>query len=74
MPYRRLRGAILRLVRRRRLAVAVGLALAIPAVWIEWTGRFEVWWVGGLALVSGATGIALVWTGLAGISPDWLDD
>jgi hypothetical protein len=73
MPYRRLRGAILRLARRRRLAIAIGLALAVPSAWIEWTGRFGAWWAEGLALVSGATGIALIWTGLAGIPPDWND-
>jgi hypothetical protein len=28
----------------------------------------------GLALVVGATGLALFWTGLTGPSPDWIED
>ena len=56
------------------MAVAVGLALTIPAAWVEWTGRFAPWWAEGLALVSGATGVALIWTGLTGIAPDWIDE
>ena len=28
----------------------------------------------GLSLVVGATGLALLWTGLTGASPDWIDD
>jgi hypothetical protein len=77
MALRRLRGAILRLVRRRRLAIIVGLALALPAAWVEFSGRaviYDAWWVDGLALVVGATGLALFWTGLTGGSPDWVDD
>jgi hypothetical protein len=27
----------------------------------------------GLALVVGATGLAIFWTGLTGASPDWVD-
>jgi hypothetical protein len=70
----RARGMMLRFVRRRRLAMAVGAALAVPAGWIELSGRAGVWWVEGLALVIGATGIAIFWTGLTGGSPDWVDD
>ncbi len=73
MALRRARGAILRLVRRRQLAMAVGLALAVPSAWIEWSGRFDAWWVEGVCLVVGATGIALFWTGLVGAAPDWID-
>ena len=32
------------------------------------------WWAGGAALVAGATGAALLWTGLVGATPDWIDD
>ena len=60
-------------MRRRRLAMAVGLALAVPSAWIEWSGRFDAWWVEGVCLVVGATGIALLWTGLVGAAPDWID-
>lgn len=70
---RQLRGVVLRLVRRRVLAMAVGLALAAPAAWLEFGGRYEAWWVEGLSLVCGATGLALVWTGLTGPGPDWID-
>jgi hypothetical protein len=74
MPMRRVRGAILRLVRRRALAIAVGLALVLPAAWVEFSGRFDAWWVEGLALVIGATGLAILWTGVTGAAPDWIDD
>ena len=71
---RRLRGAILRFVRRRALAMTIGAALIAPAAWIEFSGRAGAWWQEGLALVVGATGLALFWTGLVGVSPDWTDD
>ena len=70
----RLRGTILRLVRRRALAIAVGLALVIPAAWVEFSGAFAAWWVEGLALIVGASGAAVLWTGLTGAAPDWVDD
>ncbi len=70
---RRLRGLVLRLVRRRAAAVAVGLALVVPSAWVEFSGRVDVWWAEGLALVVGATGIAILWTGVTGIAPDWLE-
>lgn len=74
MILRRLRGAVLRFVRRRVLAVIVGGALVAPSAWIELTGRAGAWWIDGLALVVGATGLALVWTGLVGTAPDWRED
>ena len=74
MALRRMRGVLLRLVRRRWLAMAIGLALAVPAAWLEFSGRFGGWWVEGLALVVGATGAAVFWTGLTGAAPDWVDD
>jgi len=77
MALRRVRGVVLRLVRRRPVAIVVGLALALPAGWVELSGRaviYDAWWVDGLALVVGATGLALFWTGLTGASPDWVDD
>lgn len=54
--------------------MAIGLALAVPAAWLEFSGRFGGWWVEGLALVVGATGAAIFWTGLTGAAPDWVDD
>jgi hypothetical protein len=74
MALGRVRGSLLRLVRRRTLALGIGLALAAPAAWVEFSGRYSAWWINGLALVVGATGIAIFWTGLTGGSPDWIDD
>ena len=67
----RARGRVLRLARNRRLAASVGLVFAIPAAWIEWTGRYDAWWIEGIALVVGATGLALLWTAITGVPPDW---
>ena len=74
MALGRARGVLLRLVRRRVLAMSLGLALAIPAAWVEFSGRYEAWWIQGLALVIGATGLSIFWTGMTGPSPDWVDD
>jgi hypothetical protein len=65
---------LLRLVRRRSLAVGVGLALLIPAAYLQFSGRYEAWWVDGISLVLVSTGLALVWTGVSGPRPDWIDD
>ena len=74
MALRRARGFVLRLVRRRPLAMTIGLALALPAGWVELSGRSSAWWMEGLALVVGATGLAIFWTGMTGPSPDWVDE
>jgi hypothetical protein len=71
---RRTRGALLRLVRRRGLAMLVGAALAGPAAWVEFSGGHFEWWMQGLALIGGGVGIALLWTGIVGVPPDWIDD
>lgn len=73
-PLRRTRGFLLRLVRHQAVAVTVGLALAVPAAWVELGSGYDAWWVEGLSLVFLATGLALIWTGLTGASPDWIDD
>jgi len=74
MPFvRRARGAILRLVRRRGVAIVVGVLLIAPAAWVELWARDVSWWQEGLALIAGATGVALVWTGLTGTRPDWIE-
>jgi hypothetical protein len=70
---RRARGAMLRLVRRRTMAVMLGLTLVAPAAWAEFAARDMPWWGEGLALVIGATGLAIFWTGLTGGSPDWVE-
>ena len=74
MSLRRARGFVLRLVRRRALALVVGLVLIVPSAWVEFSGRYGAWWQDGLALVVGATGIAIFWTGVTGVAPDWLDE
>jgi hypothetical protein len=71
---RRARGALLRLVRRRTLSIVVGLLLVLPAAWSQFRGRFDAWWIEGASLVLGATGVALLWNGLTGPKPDWMDD
>jgi hypothetical protein len=65
---------LLRLVRRRALAILVGLALVVPAAWVEFGLRAAAWWMEGVALVFGATGLAILWTGITGPAPDWVDD
>jgi hypothetical protein len=70
---RRVRGALLRLVRRRWLSAAIGLAFVIPAAWVEFGGHYASWFIEGGALVVGATGLALLWTALTGLSPDWVE-
>jgi hypothetical protein len=62
---------MLRLVRSRRLSLGLGLMLVLPVVWVRFQGRFDAWWVEGLTLVAGATGVALLWTAVVGLSPDW---
>jgi hypothetical protein len=74
MALRRARGSLLRLVRRRPLAMLIGLVLAVPAGWVEFSGRAGAWWIEGLALIVLATGLAIFWTGMTGPSPDWVDD
>jgi hypothetical protein len=71
---RRLRGALLRAVLNRRMAIAAGLLLLAPAVLI-WSGAhgWESWITDGLALVCGATGAALILAGLSGRRPDWIE-
>jgi hypothetical protein len=68
---RRARGAMLRLVRRRAFSTLAGLALVLPAAWLETRGRVDAWWAQGLTLTLGAIGVALLWTGLFGLKPDW---
>jgi hypothetical protein len=73
-PGRRLRGALLRTVLDRRMAVVAGLLLLAPAI-VIWTGDYawESWMTDGLALVCSATGAALLVAGLSGRRPDWID-
>jgi hypothetical protein len=45
----------------------------IPSAWIEFGGGFESGWIGGVALIGLASGIALVWHAIVGASPDWVE-
>jgi hypothetical protein len=74
MPLRRIRGILLRLTRRRAAAIAVGAAFAAPAAWLKLASREDAWWIDGLSLILLATGLALIWTGVTGPSPDWVDE
>jgi hypothetical protein len=71
---RRVRGLLLRIVLNRPIAIVVGAAVAFPAVMLlvnqyAWeTGATD-----GLALLALATGIALMWGGVTGRQPDWID-
>jgi hypothetical protein len=69
----RARGVLLRFVRRRVAVSLMGLVLAAPSAWIELSGRASAWWIDGLCLVVGATGIALLWAGITGPQSDWVD-
>ena len=73
MRLRRARGLLLRIARRRPLAIGLGVLLAAPSAWIELGDRFGARWIDGVCLVVGATGLALVWIGLAGPSADWIE-
>ena len=74
MTMRRVRGALLRLVRRRGLVSVIGAALIALAVWLEFGRYDDAAWVEGLGLIAGATGAALFWSGVAGLRPDWTDE
>jgi hypothetical protein len=52
-------------------SIVIGLLLAVPAAWTQFRGSSDRWWVEGLSLVGVAAGIALIWTGLFGLKPDW---
>jgi polyferredoxin len=71
---RRLRGWLIRLVLNRTASVLLGLALLAPAVWL-WSGNhpWESPVTDGLGLVLGATGAALLFAGIGGRRPDWIE-
>jgi hypothetical protein len=71
---RRLRGLLIRLVLNRPLAIGLGAVLAAPGVLLmlrdyEWESGVT----DGLALLTVATGVAIVWAGVTGRQPDWVD-
>jgi hypothetical protein len=64
---------LLRVVRNRGLAAGVGFVMVLPAVWLQLDPRYASWWTEGGSLVSGATGLALIYSALFGVKPDWTD-
>jgi hypothetical protein len=71
---KRLRGFLLRMVLSRGVAIAVGLALLVPALWLfVQEFRWESNVTDGLGLILGATGAALILAGLGGRRPDWYE-
>jgi hypothetical protein len=74
LPFRRLRGALLRIAYRRSAALLTGLLLvSVAAVLAAIDRPWESWITDGLTLVCGATGVALVLIALSGRTPDWID-
>jgi hypothetical protein len=58
----------------RSAAIGLGLSLLAPAVWLLVQDlSWETWITDGLGLISGATGAALLFAGLGGRRPDWLE-
>jgi hypothetical protein len=51
--------------------MVLGLVMIVPSAYIQFGNGVDAWWLQGLSLIAGATGIALFWTGLTGVSPDW---
>ena len=71
---RRTRGLLLRVALSRAPALAAGVVLLVPATVVALGDyAWENWVTDGLGLVVGATGGALILTGLAGRRPDWID-
>jgi hypothetical protein len=71
---RRLRGWLLRLVLNRRSAMIAGALLAAPgALLLAIDYAWESWMTDGLALLTLATGVALLWAGLTGRRSDWTE-
>jgi hypothetical protein len=74
MRARRLRGWLLRLVLNRRAAIAVGAIIATPGVVLLASDyRWESGLTDGAALLTLATGVAVMWAGLTGRQADWIE-
>ena len=74
MTVRRTRGALLRFAFSRCHALAAGLVLSGPAGWLTIADyAWESWLSDGLALVLGATGVALMVIAVGERRPDWID-
>jgi hypothetical protein len=75
MPLKRIRGSLLRLVLKRPVAIALGIALLCPSAWLLMR---ELPWespaTDGIGLILGATGAAFLLAGIGGRRPDWIDE
>ena len=71
---RRLRGWLIRLALNRSMSIVLGLLMLAPAVWL-FVGDYswETPVTDGLQLVLGATGAALLFVGIGGRRPDWIE-
>ena len=73
--FRRTRGLVLRLAHARRAAAVIGVVLCGSWLCLAWFDfPWESWLTDGLGLVLGATGVAVLVTGLGGRRPDWIDE
>ena len=74
MALKRARGWLLRLVLERPVAIALGLVLAAPSVWLLIQDfPWETPATDGIGLIVGATGVAFLAAGIGGRRPDWID-
>ena len=71
---KRIRGFLLRLVLRRAVAIVLGLVLIMPAAWLLVQDfSWETPLTDAFGLIVGATGAALLFAGIGGRRPDWLE-
>ena len=74
MYLKRLRGSLLRFLLKRPAAIAFGLILLLPSLWLlllDFAWESPV--TDGLGLITGATGAAFVLAGMGGRRPDWIE-
>jgi hypothetical protein len=74
MYLKRLRGSLLRFALKRPAAIAVGVLLTAPSMFLliqELPWETPV--TDGMGLVLGATGAAFLLAGLGGRRPDWIE-
>ena len=74
MALKRARGWLLRLVLKRPVAIALGLALIAPSAWLLLQDLpWETPVTDGFGLVIGATGVAFLLAGIGGRRSDWIE-
>jgi hypothetical protein len=74
MALKRVRGSILRLALKRPAAIAIGIILLAPSVWLLMEDRrWESPATDGIGLILGATGAAFLAVGSGGRRPDWIE-